>query len=69
MRRCDLPVRILEHVRHSALQDADRAAAALFTGVKSRGVFAQRIAASSSFHTDQSDLFVCNKRMKEADRI
>src|SRR6266478_5054690 len=40
MRRCDLTVRILKHVRHSALQNADPAAAALRARVKSGGVFA-----------------------------
>ena len=69
MCRCDLTVRVLEHVRHCALQDADAAAAAFPARVKSSGVFTQQIAASSCFHADQSNLLVCYKGMKQADRI
>src|SRR5207244_8643326 len=64
MRRCNLPVRVLKHVRHRALQNADLAAAALGTGVKSGGMVAHRIAPSSGFHTNESDSFVCDERMK-----
>ena len=40
MRRGDLTVRVLEHIRHRALKNADALAAAFFPAVKSRGVFA-----------------------------
>src|SRR5437763_17027285 len=65
----DLAVRILEHVGHCALQHADASAATSPRGVKSRGVFAYGIAASSGFYTDQPDLFVCNEGVKQSDRI
>src|SRR5436305_11500326 len=69
MRPCNLTARILEHVGHCTLQNTDAAAAACRAGVKSGGVFTRRIAASSSFNADQSDMCVRNERMKQPDRI
>ena len=43
MRRGDLPVRILKHVRHRALKNTDTATAALGPAVKPGGVFALQI--------------------------
>src|SRR5437899_2631774 len=69
MSRRDLAVRILKHVRHCALKNADATATAFFPAVKPRSVFTKRIAAASGLYTNQPHSFICDERMKQANRI
>src|SRR5690349_17020594 len=66
MRLSDLPVRVLQHVTHRALQHTGTPAA---RSVESRCVLAQLVAAAARFDTDHAHCLVVQERMKQADRI
>src|SRR5690242_8746518 len=66
MRLSDLPIRVLQHVTHRALQYTGTSAA---RSVESRSVLAQLVAAAARFDTDHPHRLVVQKRMKQADRV
>src|SRR4030095_16155265 len=65
----DLPVNILQNVRHRALQHTDAPAAACWVGVKSDGVLSHRPATTASFNSKQAHVFVRDERMEQTDRV